>query len=486
MASRRFLPDVRAQFKSLNRRGSRIGVLDGFPKEFRDKRYSVFHKKGGSNNHFQGVQRLGRHLLVTGSFPYKRPRSDLLVARLNSRSADPGPWGSNLNRDRIPPSEDCVVAYFRIDGDYWHPGGFGLLDSLAAIPLEGSGGESRITFVDFSDPENPVRLADRDIDRPTSKAGACAITPRADGRVLLAAWTDSDVPEAGQASAPFHLDLYLSEAPGDTSQFAFVAQFFPSDNHSFHRKFQALDFLWQLSGGEEKLFLIGFENTSESQPNPLDPGENKAYLFLVDVAAVPDRAPPGGPALLPDSFLACEDRKLFETSGNWCNMDAGASAYVDSDQHLIVYSVYHFLDKIGGDAPSQDPVLKCLEFPATDVGPIDRVEDAWIDLYEEAGLEGRRLGILGPWTSSVEDSARLFADDRPFTVTRSIRYQLPEGAAFVLYPESGHRGQPALVLTGTGGRKELNVLATAFSGRFGSYRLEQRSVAVALPNAIVN
>ena len=165
-------------------------------------------------------------------------------------------------------------------------------------------------------------------------------------------------------------------------------------------------------------------------------------------------------------------------------MDAGASAYVDSDQHLIVYSVYHFLDPIGGHGPTQDLVLKCLEFPATDVGPIDRLEDCWIDLFEEAGLQGRRLA-LGPWNSSITDSTRCFADDLPFTVTRSLRYQLPGTAAFVLYPERDHRGERALVLTGSGNAKEVNLLAIPFGGRFGSCRLEQGSVAVALPNAIV-
>jgi hypothetical protein len=64
------LRDVVTQFRGLNVRGERIAVMDGFPGNFADKRYSVFHKNGGKDNHFQGVQRLGNHLLVTGSFPY--------------------------------------------------------------------------------------------------------------------------------------------------------------------------------------------------------------------------------------------------------------------------------------------------------------------------------------------------------------------------------------------------------------------------------
>ncbi len=60
MDSRHFLSNVLTQFRSLNRSGERIGVLEGFTRDFVDKRYTVFHKKGGKNNHFQGIERIGR------------------------------------------------------------------------------------------------------------------------------------------------------------------------------------------------------------------------------------------------------------------------------------------------------------------------------------------------------------------------------------------------------------------------------------------
>ena len=152
--TRHFLPDVPAQFRSLNRGGDRIGVRDGFTRDFRDKRYTVFHKEGGKNNHFQGIERVGRHLLVTGSFPYTKRRADLLVFRLDTRPSDPGPWGSNLRLTRVPRPEDQLVNYFQIDDDYWHPGGLDLVDDIAVIPLERFDNTSVITFLDVSNPDS--------------------------------------------------------------------------------------------------------------------------------------------------------------------------------------------------------------------------------------------------------------------------------------------------------------------------------------------
>ncbi len=486
MTTRHTVSDVVQQFRSLNRRGERIAVMDGYGKEFRNKRYSIFHKKGGANNHFQGVQRLGNHLLVTGSYPYRSKRSDLFVVRLGSRAADPGPWGSNMMRDRDPPSTDRLVNYFRLDPDYWHPGGFSLLDSLAVVPVHNSQGQSKIVFVDLQNPEEPKRLNAQDIDRPNYKVGACAITPLQNDRLLLAVWSDSDEPPGG-GPAPYHLDIYQSDAPNSTASFTMVAQLFPPEDHDFHRSFQCLDFVWeQQDGGSETLYVMAFENTSGMQPNPLNPGENKAYLFKVALGALPATAPQSGPARLPEDFVTLQESCLFETSGNWCNMDAGACVYVDSNQQLIVYSVYHFLAPIRGAATTGDLVMKCLEFRATEfASPITRIEDAWVDLYEDPGLQGRRLALAGPWDSSIENTERIYADDKQFNVAASIRYQLPDDRAFLLYPGKEYRGAGALVLTGTGDIKEVDVFATGFGGEFGSCRLQPESVALELPGAII-
>jgi hypothetical protein len=152
------LSHVPDQFASLNAEGERLATWAGFDIPiFDDDRYSVFHDGGGRDNHFQGVQRAGNHLFVTGGYPFKKKRSDLFVFELGSRSADPGPFGSNLMRAREPASVDRLVACCALDSEYWHAGSFAIEGSSLIVPLESSAGASVLTFVDVSDPARPKR-----------------------------------------------------------------------------------------------------------------------------------------------------------------------------------------------------------------------------------------------------------------------------------------------------------------------------------------
>jgi hypothetical protein len=484
MEGRHFLDDVKAQFRSLNTRGDRVGVRDGFPRPFVDKRYTVLHKNSGRDNHFQGIERIGRYLFITGSYPYPKRRSDLLVIQLDSRPANPGPWGSNLTADRDPPRTDRVVSYFQIDADYWHPGGLDTIGAVAVVPLERFDNSSVIAFIDLTNPAQPARLTGFDIVRPNAKAGALAITALADGRPLLAVWCDSDKAPDG-TSRPYHLDIYLGRGPSVTNGFTMLATFQPPTNDGFHHAYQCLDFVWEKGqdGAGEMLYLIGFENTSETQPTPkpLDQGRNVARLYEVDLSVLPLAAPPANPVQV-TSLLAPRGEREFETSDDWCNMDAGACAYVDSNQQLIVYSVYHFLAKPRGGGST--PILKCLEFRATDFAPISLIEDGWVELYEQPRLGGRRLSILGPWNASIADTRRAYVDDKRFETARSIRYQLPAGNSFVLYPKRNFEGSPALVLPGAGVVRQVEVAQTRFKGALGSCRLQLSSVAETIPGAV--
>ena len=265
-----------------------------------------------------------------------------------------------------------------------------------------------------------------------------------------------------------------------------LARFQPPTNDGFHHAYQCLDFVWEkgAAGAAETLYLIGFENTSETQPTPkpLDQGRNVARLYEVDLSVLPLAAPPANPVQV-NGLLIPRGEREFETSGDWCNMDAGACAYVDSNQQLIVYSIYHFLAKPGGGGST--PILKCLEFRATDFAPVALIEDGWVELYEQPRLGGRRLSILGPWNASIADTRRAYADDKRFETARSIRYQLPAGNSFVLYPGKNFQESPALVLPGAGVVREVEVAQTRFKGKLGSCRLQLSSVAETIPGAVV-
>ena len=482
------LTDVRAQFASLNADGEHVGISAGFEiPVFDDDRYSVFHDGGGRDNHIQGVQRRGNILLLTGSFPFNKKRSDLFVFQLGSRTADPGPWGSNLVRTRNPPDTDRLIAYFQIDSTLWHPGSFAIRDDVLIVPLEGSGQNSVITFVDISDPANPKRITTDDIPRPTAKGGALTATVLPSGHLLVATWADSDTTDAGDG-VPFHMELYVASNLQSPYGFRLLGEYQPTPATLFHRKFQGLDFLWQESSVGRELFLIGFENTDEPQPNPLKPGLNQASLHSVNLPAAwlrPDFNPGTEPLNTPfpnlTSFIADHD---FSFEGDWYNMDAGSCAYVDSNQQLIIYGAYHHRTPFRKSSSSK-LTIKVSEFRSTAFAEsIDRIEDAWVELYEGPGPAGRRVTMLGPFDSSIEDTAECFAQDQPFKQASAARFQIPAERAYVLYPKQSFQGDGALVLAGSG-----KVSGEDFGGlapfRFGSCRFQPLSIAQALPGATV-
>jgi hypothetical protein len=485
MPEGRHLPDVVRQFHSLNAEGERIAVWAGFDdRRFEDDRYSIYHDGAGRNNHFQGVGRTGKHLFLTGSFPYKKKRSDLFVLELGSRSADPGPWGSNLARSRDPADTDRLVAYYAIDPNYWHAGSFAMVENTLIVPLEGDGGDSVITFVDVSNPATPQRVGTGDIQRPGSKAGVVAAAFLPSGHLLLTTWSDSDKPASGNP-ARYHLDLYVSRAPHALDGFRLLGTYAPPDGDRFHRQFQGLDFVWQAGAAGDELFLIGFENTSPQQPNPNDPGHNRAYLYRVALPA-PWLLPTFDPAAEPANATLTNvavfvDDHAFTPAGDWYNMDAGACAYVDSNQQLIVYSVFHHRTPFRGK-DTDTLAVKCTEFRSAEFQPsIDRIDDAWVELYEGPGPTGRRLAVLGPWEWSIENTKQCYVEDRSFAAVSAVRFQIPAERAYVLYPERGFEGDGALVLRGTGALEGDDLGTRAYA--FGSCRFLPLSVAQALPGA---
>jgi hypothetical protein len=448
----------------------------------------MFHKKGGLHNHFQGVGRSGNHLFATGSHPHGRARSDLFAFQLGSRAADPGPWGSNLMRSRDPSNDDRLVCYHEIDGRLWHAGSFTLYGQTMIVPLEASTPGSVVTFLDLTEPANPRRITGHDIARPDNKAGVCAVTPLPGGHVLLAVWTDSDAPGAGGVASPFHLDLYVSDAPDSLDRFTLAGRYVPPEDHGFHRQFQSLDFVWENGSAGERAFLIGFENVSPVQPHPTDPGLNRAYLFEIALPSEWLTTPPVTTVVktLPADFATFLSARVFESAGDWFNMDAGACAYVDSNQQLMVYAVYHFLSPLRDRKTNDRLGFKFVEFRATEfMDIVDRIEDAWVELYEASSCSGRRLALFGPWDSSIENTSQCFVCDDPFERPVSVRFQIPEDRAFVLYPKHRFDGDGVLVLRGDGRVREVDLAGERPARSTRSCRFLPLSAAASITGAVI-
>ena len=276
------------------------------------------------------------------------------------------------------------------------------------------------------------------------------MTALADGRLLLAVWSDSD-----EVLTPrFHLDLYLSAGPAVTSGFTMLARFFPAAAPlSPQAPVPGLRVAGRAGRGSR---FTSSRSRTPPRPSPTRSSREETRRTSSRWTSASCLRPyrPAAPPSYRQDFLRFQDEREFETSGNWCNMDAGACAYVDSNQQLMVYSVFHFLAKIGG-AGGDDPVLKCLEFQGHRL--LSRRPDRGrLGRPVRAGRSGRTTirASSGPWNASIQDTSRVFADDLPFTTTRSIRYQLPAGTSFVLHPLTDFAGGPALVLQGSGAVKE--------------------------------
>lgn len=338
-----FLPheaqDLERQFELLPETGEHLACWPN--DQVRWPRYiRTGDNAGGSDNHFQGAQRLrgGTHLVISGSDPAE-PMSHLFVARMASRPAD-ARWGSNLN-GKSPPAEDCLVKTVGLDDRLWHPGGMAVLGDVLAVPLENAKLKcSEVRFLDFRDPENPAALPGWTIGRPEAQAAAVALTLLPDQRLLVGAWTASDP----SPRVKKHLDLYVSTDRDPLRPTFTLAETLVSEVAHLP-SFQTLSFVWHLPADKvadgRRLYLVGFENTSPAAPD--FSGKDRALLYRVDLSSKL-----GGPASQATTALPAVDEEVFRCRDSYCNMDAGTGIFIGADGKLTVYSVFHFLTPVGG------------------------------------------------------------------------------------------------------------------------------------------
>lgn len=415
--------DVADAFGRLRQRGHFLAAWDGGCFE-RDRYTGRIENEGGLNNHFQGVVRLGRHVVIAGGDPRKPKTSHLFVIRMGSRLRD-RPLRSNLVARTVPPAGDRVVRALKIDSTYWHAGGIGASGDLLAVPIE-TGARSRVVFYDFTRPEHPVRL-EPVLDRPKRGGAAAALAAFDDGRLLLAVWTNR--PRGS-------LELYLSSGPGANSFGPPVSATLPKE--FLEAEYQGIHLVTQRDGS---LFLLGSQNTSNAAP--LIPGSDMLDLWALPFGSSAPAAEAKALAQLAPRRVAsrkflCKDRQA--------NMDAGAGVWVDAAGELHAYSCYHW---------RQDDLVRFLEFraqAAVGAPTITERRDAWIDLFEDKGFKGHCLALAGDGKAATElaDYRRLSVEGSDFNdKVSSIRFQIPAGATYRLFEERDHAGaQHDLVGTG--------------------------------------
>lgn len=149
-----------------------------------------------------------------------------------------------------------------------------------------------------------------------------------------------------------------------------------------------------------------------------------------------------------------------------CNMDAGASVYVDKSGELIFYSCYHWV---------QDFQLRFNEFrpPSENIADheITDPDEAWIDMYEDDRLRGKRMSLIGLRNSTFADFENVRIKGESFNnKVSSIQYQIPRGCTYKLYEHAMFRGK-VLPLEGKGKcMKITNLKKSGFGDKVSSSR----------------
>ena len=425
------------------------------------------------SNHFQGINRLsGRNVIVLSGCNSETKQSLLFIARLSSRLRH-GAWRSNLlDGDRASRNDNISLVIHLNDGSafcnrhgitsaHWHAGGMSVLGDLLAVPLESRDLKhgSRVLFFNMANPTKP-KLFDFVIKRPGLKAGLVGLNRLPSGHYLAAILHN---PPGGKEA----IDFYISNSHRIQDGFALATYSWQTRHLKTQKgqkkhKLKGYQNLSLIVDRKNNLYMIGTHNTAG--PSPLVPGKDYADLFHIKLTGKGSKA---------KNVLEFAIESVTKTANKHmychhcqCNMDAGASVYVDKSGELMFYSCYHWV---------RDFQLRFNEFRphSKDIAKneITDPDEAWIDMYEDDRLRGKRMSLIGRRNSTFADyeNVRIRGDSFNDKVS-SIQYQIPRGYTYKLYEHAMFRGK-VFPLKGNGACETINDLKeNGFGDRVSSSR----------------
>lgn len=390
----------------------------------------------GFRNHLQGIQRVpgSNYLVISGSNTHE-PMSNLFVVKMNSRRST-GDWTSNLVFGGDPPAEDGIVKTVHIDSLLWHAGGISMLGNILAVPVYGGKPlRGRILFYDMSNPEMPRRV-NVTIERPGRKAYAVSLVNLQNGYILVVVLSDRD-------NLHRRLDFYLSRSGNIVDGFRenFVTWFAARSRSESGEKvkssdYQSINLLQQTDG---QLFLIGFHNTISSLR--IIPGKDYGDLYKLNFP--PELFNKENPKLMEPKIEKLSGKQFYCKDG-FCNMDAAAGLYIHPDGTFTLYAATFWLEN------QKIKFTSFTSLPDTNPESITRIEDAWIDLFEDKKIKGHRLSLYGIKNSDIPDYEKVYAQGRRLKgKISSARYLIPKGYVYRLFTGENYKG-PYFDLIGSG------------------------------------
>jgi hypothetical protein len=301
----------------------------------------------GSQEHFQGVQRIGRKLVLSGSRKRGGQRSQLIVVDMASQT-DAGPWAlpDYGYPYKTPAPADETIDVIDIDENRWHAGGIQALDGVLAVPIYGTGYSSQIRFFEFGDPAAPRPDENLTLLRPyeleSMRLKKKGMEPKAVGMAyyppkdcfILAVWDDEELHFHASKKPPPHAktklrDGFEADRCGRLHKSELPRGFRPSGG-----TYQNINLV--TDGGT--VFLVAARNIAKESPTT--GGVNFLDLFWISWKG-------GDPRNGPRNVLRLKSRQI-KCKHQQGNFGAGAGIYVDDANHMYLYSSPHWLH--GSDA----------------------------------------------------------------------------------------------------------------------------------------
>jgi hypothetical protein len=414
-----------------------------------------------SGNHWQGVQRLmnagASYLVVSRSIGVEADVS-FVVVEMGSRNATGLRFRSNrLDRDwdfwyTPPPENDAVVHVEPAQGGFSHAGGVQLSGHYLAVPFEKyfvEPGRSKVVIYDLTDPLSPTPLPNEiDHTRLSTEAGTASLARVADGRFLLI---------IGRGNANI-LDFYVSE----TTDLA-TTTFSPFDTWSESEleseigdfefgNYQNLNLLSQCDG---TLFLVGTHND-------LGTGGGEDWIDLYRLDNATDDSDDVVITKVAKRHLYCGYR-----GERHCNFDAAGGIYIDPGQQLYVYGTEH--DNDGPISEDRDCLntaecsVKFEEFRPVPHSPFcPRIQDAWVELYDDTGFDGDRGLMIDFVDRDLKDYTNYDLVENFEDKASAVRWCIPPGSSYVLWEHKDPCGGVRNTLPGAG-----TMLESSDLGDFG-------------------
>lgn len=287
-----------------------------------------------NREHFQGVQRVGSKLVLSGGIshvdaPGTQKASQLIVVEMGS-VAEKTAWslpayGSSYKE---PDERDLVVEVRTVHQTAWHAGGIQAIDSLVAVPVYASGQDSRIEFLDL---EEEARIL-KPLETPGQSPKAVGIAPLADWlahRYVMVVWDDVDLRFYFADTLPLDFDeADINSDPPRISVQDLPAGFLEGLQPS-RSTYQMVNLV--LNKTDSHIYMIAAR--SSEVLTPLIPGRDSLDLYRVRFIGNDLKRP----------HVEFVTSKLMYCYNKQCNFSAATGIYVHDEHHMFLYAASHWL-----------------------------------------------------------------------------------------------------------------------------------------------